>query len=141
MVDDHPRTCFWERRHFKFQPIRTPYWSLFWCDSSMIDWLMFNANLSSISAISWCQVIVPIGTKNINSIKDHPTNIPAKFGPMFCRIMKIENIKKTTMTTDIKWNKGNAKRGISPRLKIWPGDLNLWPMTMKINRVPDSLKD
>jgi hypothetical protein len=41
-------------------------------------------------------VIVPIGTKNINSIKDHPTNIPAKFGPMFCRIMKIENIKKTT---------------------------------------------
>ena len=24
-------------------------------------------------------------------------------------------------------NKGNAKRGISPRLKIWPGDLDLWP--------------
>jgi hypothetical protein len=24
-------------------------------------------------------------------------------------------------------NKGNAKRGISPRLKIWPVDLDLWP--------------
>jgi hypothetical protein len=23
-------------------------------------------------------------------------------------------------------NKGNAKRGISHRLKIWPGDLDLW---------------
>ena len=31
-----------------------------------------------------------------------------------------------------KTNKGNAKRGISPRLKIWPGDLNLWPTTLKI---------
>ena len=26
-----------------------------------------------------------------------------------------------------KKNKGNAKRGISPRLKIWPGDLDHWP--------------
>jgi hypothetical protein len=26
-------------------------------------------------------------------------------------------------------------------VKIWPGDLDLWPMTMKTNRVPDSLKD
>ena len=26
-----------------------------------------------------------------------------------------------------KDNKGNAKRGVSPRLKIWPGDLDLWP--------------
>jgi hypothetical protein len=24
-------------------------------------------------------------------------------------------------------NKGNAKRGVSPCLKIWPGDLDLWP--------------
>jgi hypothetical protein len=24
-------------------------------------------------------------------------------------------------------NKGNAKRGVFPRLKIWPGDLDLWP--------------
>jgi hypothetical protein len=38
-------------------------------------------------------------------------------------------------------NKGNAKRGVSPRLNIWPGDLDLWSMTLKINRVPDSLKD
>ena len=38
-------------------------------------------------------------------------------------------------------NKGNAKRGVSPRLKIWPGDLDLWLMTLKINSVPDSLKD
>jgi hypothetical protein len=88
-----------------------------------------------------------------------------------------------------KDNKGNAKRGVSPRLKIrpcdlvlWPwksigfqillrtkyvpglvkihwrmlileysqgcyavkispGDIDLWPMTLKINRVPDSPKD
>ena len=26
-------------------------------------------------------------------------------------------------------------------VKIWPGDLDLWPITLKINRVPDSLKD
>jgi hypothetical protein len=26
-------------------------------------------------------------------------------------------------------------------LKIWSGDLDLWSMTLKINRVPDSLKD
>jgi hypothetical protein len=86
-------------------------------------------------------------------------------------------------------NKGNAKRGVSPRLKIrpcdldlwpwksigfqillrskyvpslvkihwrililecsqgcyavkiWPGDIDLWSMTLKINRVPDSPKD
>ena len=86
-------------------------------------------------------------------------------------------------------NKGNAKRGVSPRLKIrpcdldlwpwksigihillrskyvpslvkihwmmlilecsqgcyavniWPGDIELWPMTLKINRVPNSPKD
>jgi hypothetical protein len=25
------------------------------------------------------------------------------------------------------WNKGNAKRGVSPRLKIRPCDLDLWP--------------
>ena len=24
-------------------------------------------------------------------------------------------------------NKGNAKHGVSPCLKIWPGDLDLWP--------------
>ena len=24
-------------------------------------------------------------------------------------------------------NKGNAKRGVSPRLNIWPGDLDRWP--------------
>jgi hypothetical protein len=24
-------------------------------------------------------------------------------------------------------NKGNAKCGVSPRLKIWPGDLDIWP--------------
>ena len=27
----------------------------------------------------------------------------------------------------IKYNKGNAKRGVSPRLNIWPCDLDLWP--------------
>jgi hypothetical protein len=32
----------------------------------------------------------------------------------------------------VKTNKANAKRGISPHLKIWPGDLDLWAMTLKI---------
>jgi hypothetical protein len=32
-------------------------------------------------------------------------------------------------------NKGNAKRGVSTRLKIWPADLDLWSITLKINRV------
>ena len=27
----------------------------------------------------------------------------------------------------IRENKGNTKRGVSPRLKIWPCDLDLWP--------------
>ena len=31
-----------------------------------------------------------------------------------------------------RYNKGNAKRGVSPCLKIWPCDLDLWPMTLKI---------
>jgi hypothetical protein len=26
-------------------------------------------------------------------------------------------------------------------VKIWPGDIDFWPMTLKINRVPDSPKD
>ena len=26
-------------------------------------------------------------------------------------------------------------------VKIWPGDIDLWPMTLNINRVPDSPKD
>ena len=26
-------------------------------------------------------------------------------------------------------------------VKIWPGDIDRWPMTLKINRVPDSHKD
>ena len=35
-------------------------------------------------------------------------------------------------STKVKINKGNAKRGVS--LTIWPCDLDLWPMTLKINR-------
>jgi hypothetical protein len=38
-------------------------------------------------------------------------------------------------------NKGNAMCGVFPRPKYWPGDLDLWPMTLKINRVPDSHRD
>jgi hypothetical protein len=26
-------------------------------------------------------------------------------------------------------------------VKNWPGDIDLWPMTLKINRVPDSPND
>ena len=41
----------------------------------------------------------------------------------------------------IQQNKGNAKHGISPRLKKIPGDLTLWPMTLNIIRNPDFFKD
>jgi hypothetical protein len=44
------------------------------------------------------------------------------------------------MKINRRYNKGNAKRGVSPRLKNWPGDLDLWSMTLKIDRVPDSPK-
>ena len=44
-------------------------------------------------------------------------------------------------------NKGNAKRGVSPRLKIWPGDLDLWPwksigfqILLKTKYVPSLVK-
>jgi hypothetical protein len=30
------------------------------------------------------------------------------------------------MRCNVNYNKGNTKRGVSPRLKIWPGDLDLW---------------
>jgi hypothetical protein len=32
-----------------------------------------------------------------------------------------------TITQKAYQNQGNAKRGVSPRLKIWSGDLDLWP--------------
>ena len=40
-----------------------------------------------------------------------------------------------------KKKKDNAKRGVSPRLTIWPGYLDLWSITLKITRVLDFLKD
>jgi hypothetical protein len=50
---------------------------------------------------------------HINNTKKHNTIL------LNHRISEI--IIKTTFI------KGNAKRGVSPRLKIWPGDLDLWP--------------
>ena len=32
-------------------------------------------------------------------------------------------ITKMSHGTKLYYNKGNAKRGVSPHLKIWPGDL------------------
>ena len=40
-------------------------------------------------------------------------------------IIAINIIKKLELKTKI--NEGNTKRGVSPRLKIWPDDLDLWP--------------
>ena len=100
------------------------------------------------------------------------------------RHKSVPNQPKVKPQTQCSVNKGNAKRGISPRLKfglwpwksIWfqilsrtkyvpslvkihwrmlilecsqgcyrvkirPCDLDLWPMTLKINRFSDSLKD
>ena len=46
-----------------------------------------------------------------------------------------------------KNNEGNAKRGISPHLKIWPSDLDLWPwksigfqILLRIKYVPSLVK-
>ena len=98
---------------------------------------------------------------------------------------KVYDVRRTPSDGNswVRWaNNGNAKRGVSPHLKIrpcdldlwpwksigsrfsyglsnldkihwrmlilqcsqgcyavkiWPGDVNLWPMTLKINRVPD----
>ena len=50
---------------------------------------------------------------------------------LFKPIAEFDFVETLTKTIN---NKGNAKRGISPQLKIWP-------LTLKINRVPDSLKD
>ena len=35
----------------------------------------------------------------------------------------INEVKKYTTMSNSLANEGNAKRGVSPRLKIWPGDL------------------
>jgi hypothetical protein len=59
----------------------------------------------------------------------------------FVDIGGIQTFYKHSFHNSSKYNKGNAKRGVSPRLKNWPSDLDLWPMTLKINKVPDSLKD
>ena len=42
---------------------------------------------------------------------------------------KSHNVKYKYINTGghLKVNKGNAKRSVSPRLNIWPGDLDLWP--------------
>ena len=37
------------------------------------------------------------------------------------------NVRLSVLYAHFKFNKGNAKRGVSPRLKIRPCDLELWP--------------
>jgi hypothetical protein len=79
----------------------------------------------------------PTGTKNINFVEDHPRNIPAKFGSNWPSGFGEEawNVK-SLQTTDNRRrmpSDGNsshgplAKHGVFPHLKIWPGDLDLWP--------------
>ena len=46
----------------------------------------------------------------------------------------------TVWIISYKLNKSNAKRGVSPRLTILCGDLDLWPMTLKINRFQTLLR-
>jgi hypothetical protein len=47
---------------------------------------------------------------------------------MFLKLIFLRNALKQILIKN-KWtiNKGNAKRGVSPRLKIRPCDLDLWP--------------
>jgi hypothetical protein len=45
----------------------------------------------------------------------------------FIHIWVINEVNHRNILVKTNNNKGNAKRGVSPRLKIWPGDLDLWP--------------
>jgi hypothetical protein len=56
--------------------------------------------------------------------------------PKYARngLLIMSHISRFTFLAILLWeihchkkNKANAKRGISPRLKVWPGDLDLWP--------------
>ena len=46
---------------------------------------------------------------------------------MYYHYIEVWNEMLLIIFNDIKNNKGNAKHGVSPRLKIWPCDLDLWP--------------
>ena len=49
-------------------------------------------------------------------------------------VKKDENTNDGHGQQNIEKNKGNAKRGVTPRLNIWPGDLDIWPMILKVIR-------
>ena len=44
-----------------------------------------------------------------------------------CEYCPDSQVLKKAKTACIYYNKGNAKRGVSSRLKVWPCDLDLWP--------------
>ena len=49
------------------------------------------------------------------------------FSFLLCWLLTHTQFNDWSSSMVLNFNKGNAKRGVSPRLKIWPGDLDLWP--------------
>jgi hypothetical protein len=67
--------------------------------------------------------------------------------PSVDEMVSFDIMWNTLMSCEILWCRQwrchvwKTMRGITPCLKNWPGDFDLCPMTLKINRVPDSFKD
>jgi len=62
---------------------------------------------------------------------------------IYCEKCGWRNMQQKRKPLKQNWNITRAMQSVAYplRLKIWPGDLDLWPMTLKINRIPDSFKD
>jgi hypothetical protein len=106
---------------------------------------MLNSTFNNISAISWWSVLLVEETgvpgKNHWPIASHWQTLSDNvvidkiYHIMLYRVhstwagfeLKTLVVIDTDCIGSYKSNKGNAKRGVSPRLKIWPSDLDLWP--------------
>jgi hypothetical protein len=79
--------------------------------------------VGGIYNVKWRSLTCTTYLRNTWTLKD-------RFQTFIPTIMsKSHNIKYKYINTGghLKVNKGNAKRSVSPRLNIWPGDLDLWP--------------
>ena len=90
----------------------------------------------TITSLSWCvvsfsQSVIPLFqsiklTRQLSKKKNFLSCLLFNPCSSFYRTLFI-NTDDYDSFTEYKMNKGNAKRGASPRLIIWPGDLDLWP--------------